>query len=435
MLVGVVVCLPATSFAATTVDTTPGERLGGYVGQASAMAFSFQPVLPALLPTGDAPFEATIGLSTADLKSGGNAYGHASLLWPGSAAADPGPLIAQGAHQPSIGALFPKWSLQAEARQGDGVVTTGAPPAIVMNATGFPDQAAGDDRIADLDVPGLAHIEHIASTANAAVSDSMLTTTSRVVLHGISLLNGAITVDQVQSISKTTSDGITGTAKGHTVVSGLKIGGFSVTVTDRGFQVVGAPPGSEQAPGAGGKPFPDASPGEQVQQVLDSLHARLTLFRSVGRTVAGSADQSSTGFVLSVDNPIGGVGPIPPGHFDVILASTSAKSLASPPFVVTLPSLPSGGGLGSAPGPGSVSIGSGASVSPQALVNAGGPASSLGGPSLAGAPVANLNATTQRGRYEFGGVPMGLVIGLLIAAAIAARYVRSALLALMSTKE
>ena len=56
------VCIPGVALAQ---DTTPGEHLGGYVGRASAMAFSFQPVFPALLPTGDAPFEATIALATA----------------------------------------------------------------------------------------------------------------------------------------------------------------------------------------------------------------------------------------------------------------------------------------------------------------------------------------------------------------------------------
>jgi hypothetical protein len=243
----------------------------------------------------------------------------------------------------------------------------------------------------------------------------------------VSLLNGAITADQISSVSKTTSDGTLATSAGSTAVSGLKIGGMNVTVTDRGFEVIGGPPGSDQAPGGNGKPFPGQSPAEQVQQVLDALHARLTLFRSAGRAAGGSADRYATGFVLSVDNPAGSVRL--PGHFDVIMSSTSAQTLASPQFVVTLPSLPSTPAVSAPP---SVSIGNGLSVSPLAIGNTGSPASARG----SGAQPTNvLNAVPQRSRYEFGGVPIGLVIGLLLVALIAARYLRSALLALMSAKE
>jgi len=419
----------APMVSASAQDTTPGQNLGGYVGQASALAFSFQPIFPALLPTGDAPVEATIALSTADLKSGGNAYGHASLLWPGSAAADPGPLIAQGAGQPTIAGLFPKWAIQAQARNNDGVVTTGAPPAIVMRATGYPDTAAGDSRVADLDVPGLAHIEHIASTASSSVTDSSIKTESRVALHGVSLLNGYITADQVMSVSKTTSDGTLATSSGSTSVSGLKIAGMTVTVTDKGFQVDNGPPGSEQAPG-NGKPFPGQSPAEQVQQVLDNLHARLTLFRSVRRAAGGAADSYATGFVLSVDNPVAGVGPIPPGRFEVILASTSSQTLASPPFVFGLPSVPSAPGGAAATTPASVSIGNGPTVAGETVANTASTPSTV---AAAPSNVGTLNAVTQRSRYEFGGVPVGLVVGLLVAAAVAARYLRKVLNAFMSS--
>lgn len=433
VVIGVVaLCAAFVSAPSFAQDATPGEHLGGYVGQASAMALSFQPVFPALLPTGDAPIEATFALSTADLKSGGNAYGHASLLWPGSAAADPGPLFAQAAGRPQIAGMFPKWAIQAQARQGQGVVTTGAPPAIVMRATGYPDQAAGDSRVADIDIPGLAHVEHVASTASSVVTDTLLTSESRVALHGVSLLNGYITADEISSVSKTTSDSSHATTTGKTAVHGLLVGGASVTVTDGGFRVDNGPPGSESAPGSG-KRFPGQSPAQYVQQVLDSLHARLTLFRSAGRAGGGAANSYATGFVLSVDNPAGGVGPVPPGHFDLIMSSTSASTLASPPFELTLPSLPSA--PASATEPASVSIGSGPSVSAQTITNGGTPPVAIGGTPGAQPATGTLNAVTQRSRYEFGGVPIGLAIGLLVLALIAARYVRRALLVVMAPKE
>ena len=50
-----------------------------------------------------------------------------------------------------------------------------------------------------------------------------------------------------------------------------------------------------------------------------------------------------------------------------------------------------------------------------------------------GAPLLPWPNRLQDGRYEFGGVPVGLVIGLLVAAAVAARYLRKAFNAFMSS--
>src|SRR5581483_2615278 len=129
--------------------------------------------------------------------------------------------------------------------------------------------------------------------------------------------------------------------------------------------------------------------------------------------------------VLSVDNPVAGVGPVPPGHFDVILASTSSQTLASPPFVVNVPTLTSIGGA--TPGvttPSSVSLGGGPSVAAETLTNA-----AANPDTFAGAPanaVGTLNAVNQRGQYKFNGIPAGLILALLLAAAIAARFLRRA---------
>jgi hypothetical protein len=420
-------CMPLAGSAAAQ-DTTPGENLGGYIGQASAMAFSFQPVFPAFLPTGDAPFEATMALTTANVRSGGNAFGRASSVWPGSAASDVGPLLGQTQAGPQVGALFPKWPIQAQANQDDGVITAGAPPALVMQATGFPDRAGGDARIADLLAPGLARISHIASTSTSVVTDSDVTSIGEVALHGVSLFNGHITFDTLHSISKTTSNGTTSTSTGDVTLSGLRIGGANVRVTDAGFKVEGFP-GADQAPGGGGQPFPNASPEETVAQTLKSLNARITLFRSVGSANAGAADRITQGLVLSIDNPVGGqpdisvpglpVPHIPPGHFDLILGATSSTTLGSPPFVQGLGQLPpAGGSLGS--GAQSASIGGGPVVSGTSLSNLG---DQLGTTPGSG-PLTATIGDTERAGYRFGGVPIGLAIALLLAALLLARYIK-----------
>ncbi len=401
-----VVAIGAPSFAQTE-DTSPGSGLGGYIAQSSAEAFSIQPYLPALISTGDVPVEGTIALSTSNAASGGNSFARGAALWLGSAAGDPGPLIGEGAGQPAIGALFPKWPVQAQATQNDGEVTTGQAPLFSMVADGYPDHSSGDTRIADVNVPGLVHIEHSASTSTSVVKTTEVDNDARVVLHGISLLNGHITIDQLLSYSKTTSNGTTSTQSGNLAISGLAIGGTGVIVTDKGFQVTGQ------------SPTPGQSPQQAVNAVLAAFHARLTLYNAAGSAVGGTADRVGGALVLSIDNPIGGVGPIPPGRFDIILGSTSSTAQASPPFTLGAPAGDTSVGavaLPSGESPSSVSLGAGPSPSSGTESSVG----ALSGPSgaLPGAQA------LQSSDYHFKGIPIGLVLVLLIVAAVAARYVR-----------
>jgi len=413
---------PSWAQPSEPVDTSPGANLGGYIAQSSAEAFSLQPYLPALVSTGSVPFEGTIALSTSNVSSGGNSFARGAALWLGSAAGDPGPLIGEGAGQPAIGELFPKWPVQAQATQNDGEVTTGQEPLFEMKADGFVDRSIGDTRMADVNVPGLVHIEHLASTSTSLVHDTNVTNDARVVLHGISLLGGHITIDQLLSYAATTSDGTMATQSGNVAISGLKIGGFSVTVTDKGFEIKGGPPGSEQAPGAGGQPFPNQSPEQAVNAVLSAFHARLTLYRNAGRTAGGEADRIGGALVLSIDNPAGGVGPVPPGRFDIILGSTSSTTQVSPAFAFG-GSAPSAGGtsvggteLPRGETPSSVSLGSGPSPTGSTASSVG----ALGGPSANGSTTQAL----QPSDYHFKGLPIGLVLVLLVVAAVAARYIR-----------
>ena len=433
-----VVALCLLAAPAFAVDDTPGSNLGGYDAQANAMAFSFQPVFPALLPTGDAPVEGTIGLSTGRVKSGGNSFGRAAIVWPGNAAADPGPLLGAGFGQTELGALFPKWPLQAQATQGDGEVVTGAPPGVSMKAIGYPDRGAGDVRSADVNVPGLILAEQFASTADTVVMDASASSVARVTFQGVSLLGGHITIEQLRSISKTTSNGNSSTQSGDVDIVGMKIGGIDVSVTDDGFKVTGVPPDAGSAPGAGGEPFPGQSPEEQVQQVLANLGARITLFNGVGRTTGGQAHHYELGLVLSVDNPVGGQGPIPPGRFDIILASTTSSTLGSPLFSAGGFGQTGGSDSGSSTGvlggsqvPDSVSIGGGPTVGSSSLDNVDRALGGTGGSATLGG---FLDAAPQRVDYKFNGLPRGMVIGLLLAALLAARWIRNFFNSIMGAK-
>jgi len=428
LVVGGMYALPA--FAQ---DTTPGENLGGYDVNASGLAISVQPVFPAFLPTGDAPFEGTIALSTGRVKSGGNAFGRGSIIWPGNAASDPGPLFGQLVG-PEVGALFPKWPLQAQATQQDGEVTAGAPPLVSMTAIGQSDRGFGDVRTADIQAPGFVHAEHVASTSDTVVKDAGVTSVARVSLQGVTLAAGYITIEELRSVSRTSGNGSTSTSNGDVDVVGMKIGGIDVSVTDDGFQVTGVPPEGEEVPGAGGEPVPNSSPEEQVQQVLANLNARITLFEGVSRTAGGQAQHYEIGLVLSIDNPVGGQGPIPPGRFDIILGSTSSSTLSSSPFSAGPSGFESGGSNGTGGGsPGSVSLGDGPRVGGSTVSGVGEDLS--GAETTPGSQAAGENfgnAVPQGSDYRFDGIPMALFIVLLLVALVVARYIRNFFASLMT---
>ncbi len=429
-LVAVLVLVGAPVAAQVKTDDTPGANLGGYDGIAAGSAVSFQPFLPALVSTGDVPFEGTFGLSSTRVKSGGNAFGRGALVWPGSTAADMGPVLGVAFGQPELGSLVPKWPVQAEAGQDDGEVITGAPPVAFMRAYGAPDRADGDSRIVDIHIPRVLQIENIASTASSVVTDGGVSSTSIVKLQGVSLLAGFIKAEEIRSISRTTSIGSAASSSGDVDVIGMTIGGVEVSVTDDGFQVTGLPPSADPAPGAGGEPFPNASPEETVNQVLGALGARITLFKSISSVVGGKAERMQPGLIVSVNNPVGGTGPIPPGRFDIFLASTSASALSTLPFSP-------GGVLGEAPGDGgiggggtssagddspSISLGGGSDVGGESVTNVGDDLTDAAQGSLGA--VGSLG-DAERSDYRFAGLPIGMVIGLLLLALLLARLIRN----------
>jgi hypothetical protein len=424
------------AFAQKPPDDTPGANLGGYDTAGSSVAVSFQPFLPALLSTGDVPFEASLGFSTSRTKSGGNSFGRGALVWPGSTAADLGPVLGVAFGQPELGALIPKWPLQAQATQNDGEVITGAPPVATMRALGQSDKAEGDTRIADVHIPRIVHVENIASTSSSVVTDGSAANEAIVKLQGVSLLAGFIKADEIRSISRTTSIGSAASSSGDVDIIGLTIGGIDVSVTDDGFEVTGTPPDARQIPGFGGAPAPGTSPQDIVNQVLAAVGARITLFDAITDVRGSVAQRMQPGVVISVDNPVGGQGPIPPGRFDIFLASTSSSALANLPFA--------GGGLGGdttgggdepASGDGgSISLGDGPEVAGRSVSNLGEELGDAAEGSL-GAVGGLGEVVQQRSDYRFAGLPIGLVIALAAAAALLARWLRNLLAAAFIDRE
>lgn len=426
----------------TSSAQVPGENLGGYQGSTSGTAVSFRPVFPGVLPTGDAPFEVTVPLTSASVSSGGNSFGQSSLVWPGSAIANIAPLFLQlGEPFVTIAGLLPPYPFVVEASQVDGEKEKNVGPGLQMRAEGAPDGAEAEAAAAQVDFPGFFRVDSVRSFSEATVTGVDVTTRTEVVLEGVSLLDGAITADAIRSVSVTSSTGDEAEEGGDVEVVGLKVGDVEVELTADGLQVIGGPP---EAPS---EPFPGSNPEETVNQVLEQFQASITLTNSDGGASDGAADHSSTGVLVSVENPAGGegVGPvaIPPGRFDVLLGSTAANAVATPPFEFDIDSELGSSTSGSGSNDGAtVSAGSAAASGSSGALGVPGTGSDsparLSSPSGAdgGGVVGNFEAGSTGVNYSFDGVPVGAIIAAIFAGGFGVRYLRrffDAIIAMSST--
>ncbi len=414
LLLGIAV---APAFAQNGDEASgPGSSLGGYRGNTAGAAISFRPVFPALLPTGDAPVEITLALSTGTVSSGGNSFGQSSIVYPGAAAANLGPLLKQ-VGPPELASLLPAYPLIVEASAKDGEILKGAPPALVMRANGRNDRGEGETRISDIKFPGLLEVDEIATISRSLVTATEVSATTETTLTGVRALANSITAKSIRSIATTTSNGRAATHSGRTEVTGLQIGGFEATLTADGVKFAGLPAEAGQVPGAGEDPFPGSNPDEALTQLLSTLGAEIKLTRAAGNAAGGAADSVAQGVFLSIENPLGGVAipgldiPVPPGRIEFLLASTASAAQASPPFQASLP--------GITPSDGDTDFSSpGTTTSP--LVSS---TDSSGGPVLSGG-TGGLAPTGESVDYDFAGLSLWLVLGLLAAAVIVAFYLR-----------
>lgn len=298
---------------ATATAQSADEQLAGYVGMAAGAAFSFQPIFPGLLPTGEAPFEVTGALSTANVKSGGNAYASAAAAWPGSAAANLGPLIGTGANQPVFAQIVPPFPGVVQSNQDEGDKVTGTEPGPVLAASAKPGAAAGRARPGGGGVPGAFTFEDVSSISRSFVENGKLTTESIVTVKGLAFGGGALTIDSVKSTARAISDGVKAITEGGTVVSGAKVAG------------------------QGGEIGPDGMPGlnAAAKQVLEASGIKVTIAQPRGKAEGGTADRVSNGVTIEMPNPLASANPQFVGsRFVITIAPTAVGALASPPFDV-----------------------------------------------------------------------------------------------------
>jgi hypothetical protein len=401
---------------ATPASAQEDSQLGGYVAGAAGWAVSFQPFIPALLPTGDAPFETTLSLSSAMVKSGGNALGRGAIFWPGSAAANLGPLLAQGAGNPIFAALVPPYPGFVEASARDGVVERSVSPLVSMRAFGSPTRAEGDAREPDVNVPGVLKIDSVSSNSIAEVTDVDVTSGCTVHLEGVSLLSGAITIKDIYSRSTSSSTGSTGTSDGDLQVAGVTVAGIAATLTADGLTATNQ------------KGVPVANPDAALNTALKSLGVTIKLTRSVENVSGGTADRLANGVYISINNPA-----VPGSHLDITLASTGSAAQATLPGAIDtevsgLDLSAAGGasgtdvGLSSSSGLGPSGASSDFASTPIGSLAVGAGATATGAGS--GSGNGDIGALPSLATYHFKGVPWQAFVVVLIITAFVARWLR-----------
>lgn len=403
--------LVAAPVAASAQEATTDEpQLAGYVGVAGGAAFSLRPVFPGLLPTGDAPFEVTLGLTTANTKSGGNSYALAAGVWPGSAAAGLGPLLGAAAGQAVFSQVIPPWPAAVSADQDSREAVRGAEPGPVLRALAGKEGSSSRAHGAGGGIPGLITVEAVASTSRSLVEDLKLVSESIVTLTGVSILDGTVTIDVVKSVATATSTGDAATSVGDVRLDGVKVNGVDVTVTGKGVEAAG----------------PAAA---AVTAALADAGVSLELLKGAGTAEGGTADRVSQGLLVTIANPAATANPqFEASRFEISLAPTAVGALASPPFgdggdVEAFVSESGDGGTGGALDTGALGGEAGGSFSAIAEtvgeVFGGGEAGAVGGGS-AGEALAFERTSFD----DVGGVPASLVVALVIATALAARWIR-----------
>ena len=286
------------------------EELAGYIGMAGGAGASIKPIFPGLLPTGDAPFEGTMALSNASVKSGGIAFSQAALAWPGSAAANMGPLIGTAASQPVFTQVIPPWPASVQSDQDSGAKVQGAKPGPYMGADSKAGSALADAAASGGDLPGVLTIGNVSSVSRSFIEKGELITESVVVISGVSIAGGQAGFDSIRSVSRAVSNGTTATQEGSTVVTGATMGGQAVDVTEQGV--------TASDPVLGG---------------IAQSGIEMKLAPASGSTNGGAADRVGGGVIVTIPNPLADANPQFVGsRFEITLAPTAVAALASPPF-------------------------------------------------------------------------------------------------------
>lgn len=390
VVVGTVLALGSIPAGSTSAQTAP-EAFIGYQASASGTALSAFPTLPALLPV-PVPFEATFGLATATISSGGQGFGRASTFFPGTLTAGLRPLIETGG---GVRLPIPDYPVVVEAREFEEAKKSEV-PGVTMTADVDPGRAVAVADVGAIAAPAVVGIRSMRTESRSVLDGDRLTATSTSTLEGIEI-GTSVAIGSLVSVASVTSDGVTATCTGSVTITGATVDGQPVTIDDEGVHAGG----DRAAPGLG--------LGQAVERSLSASGLEVRALGGDDGCASSFGNRTTVGLLVRL--PLPALGSIPAGGgLSLVLGSTSASaggsSLPTEDFPTTDVPPTFGDVVGGLPG-------------------------STGGLSLppAASPTQGQRTgleplTTDPASYDFEGIPLGLVVGLALLAFVVSRPLR-----------
>jgi hypothetical protein len=265
---------------AQEAGTVTGDTLfGSYQLDARGLGVQTRYEIEGLLPGGSPILDLTIPETVARFSSGPTGYGLASLAYPGGLIVNLGSLIAQ-AGSAEAGAAIPDYPIKAEAFFPSGPVTSqqnqaGATEDVHTTELGV--SAAGT--FPGLEADPVIKVASITSTSRSGIEEGKAVARTRVVLGGVNLLGGVITIDSLVTDLVAVHDGTTGMANGGTTATGVHFLGLAASLTKDGLALT-------PAPAATG---PAAPLGSVLGPILDPLKGLTAPVQALVKQVLGQA--------------------------------------------------------------------------------------------------------------------------------------------------
>ena len=225
---------------------TGDQLFGSYDLLARGVGVQARYEIEGLLPGGAPVLDLTIPETLTRFGSGPTGYGLASLLYPGGIIVNLSSLVAQGApgaeanipdYPVKAEAFFPAGPLEAKSQAiGDQSVRTNE---LGVDAMGiFP----------SIDANPAISVASVTSASRSGIEDGKAVSRTRVVLGGVNLLGGVVSIDSLVTDLVAVHDGTEGAVDGGTKATGVKFLGLAAELTEDGLVLDEAP--AAQGPGA-----------------------------------------------------------------------------------------------------------------------------------------------------------------------------------------
>lgn len=184
--------------------------------------------------------EGVIPETVSMLRKGPIAYALSSVAWPGVLAGNLGSIIIVSGGPNEAKALNDP--VRAEARNGSGpaTVTNTQYPGMTMSATAKDDLVSATTEIAQSQQSQAGTFNNTTSRTQVAVTGATTATAEAYSRsEDISLAGGLVTIGSVTSTAKGTTNGVTASATGRTIVNDVRIANVPVTIDEKGVTVNG----------------------------------------------------------------------------------------------------------------------------------------------------------------------------------------------------